>query len=424
MHTQRDWRALRALSWSTSLALATVPSLGAAQDSDGSEPEQTQASDESASIDWSNVRDRIRLAKAPVGRLAATYDGGVMVLDGRTLRVVADIPLEGFLRLGAAGDDRHIVVSTDDAFRFLDTGVQPGVWQWPSAPRLHDYQIQSNDPGHVTVNAGKTVLFSDGSGVAQIFSSQAFGDVLPSYEEWVAPAPHHGVVVALDGPDGVLLVTVGTEEARNGAAVLNAQHEVIASSDQCPGVHGESVAADGVAALGCEDGVLVYRDGEFHKLQSPDVYGRIGNHAGDEHSKYILGDYKTDREAELERPLRVSIVDTQALTLKIVDLPASYTFRSLGRGPDGEGIVLGTDGALHVIDPEAAAVVDSFPVISAWEESLEWQEPRPTLRVIDNYAYVTEPSQSALHVVNLRDGSIVRSAELPHVPNELSGVTH
>jgi hypothetical protein len=326
--------------------------------------------------------------------------------------------------LGAAGDDRHIVVSTDDAFRFLDTGVEPGRRMRPSAPKLHDYQIDSDHPGHVTVNGGKTVLFSDGSGIAQIFPSHALGESLPSYEQWLAPAPHHGVVLALDGPDGVLLVTVGTEEARSGAAVLNAQHEVIASSEQCPGVHGESVAAHGVAALGCQDGMLLYRDGVFHKLQSPDAQGRIGNHAGDEHSQYILGDYKTDPDAELERPLRVSIVDTEALTLKLVELPASYSFRSLGRGPDGEGLVLGTDGALHVIDPEGAQVVDALPVISAWEESLEWQDPRPTLRVIGHYAYVTEPSQSALHVVDLDTGSIVRSALLPHVPNELSGVTH
>ena len=409
MQRQSGWRALRALS----LVLASAPSLAAAQ-----------APDEESSQSCEDVRERIRLARAPVGRLAATYDGGVLVLDGRTLNVVADIPLAGFLRLGAAGDDRHIVVSTDDAFRFLDTGVVPGRRARPSAPKLHDYQIDSDHPGHVTVNAGLTVLFSDGSGIAQIFPPDALGDALPSFEEWVAPAPHHGVVVALEGPDGKLLVTVGTEEARSGAAVLNDKHEVIASSDRCPGVHGESVAADGVVALGCEDGVLLYRDGAFHKLQSPDAYGRIGNQAGDEHSKYILGDYKTDPEAELERPLRVSIIDTEALSLKLVDLPASYTFRSLGRGPNGEAIVLGTDGALHVIDPEAAAVVDSFPVIGAWEESLEWQDPRPTLRVIDHYAYVTEPSQSALHIVDLDTGSVVHSAELPHVPNELSGVTH
>jgi len=408
MHKQPGWGALRALS----LVLASAPSLAAAQ----ADEQDSQACDD--------ARERIRLAQAPVGRLAATYDGGVLVLDGRTLQVVADIPLEGFLRLGAAGDDRHIVVSTDDAFRFLDIGVEPGRRVRPSAPKLHDYQIASDHPGHVTVNAGLTVLFSDGSGTAQIFPSDTLGDAPPSFEVWNAPAAHHGVALALEGPDGTLLVTVGTEETRSGAAVLNAEREVIASSDQCPAVHGESIAADGVAALGCEDGMLLYRDGAFHKIQSPDVFGRIGNHAGDEHSKYILGDYKTDPEAELERPLRVSIIDTEAFSLKLVDLPASYTFRSLGRGPGGEALVLGTDGALHVIDPEAAEVVDSFPVIDAWEESLEWQDPRPTLRVIDHYAYITEPSQSTLHVVDLDTGRVVRSAELPHVPNELSGVTH
>ena len=67
----------------------------------------------------------------------------------------------------------------------------------------------------------------------------------------------------------------------------------------------------------------------------------------------LLGDYKTDPDAELERPTRVSLIDTRDASLRLVDLGTSYSFRSLGRGPEGEALVLGTDGALHVLDPES-----------------------------------------------------------------------
>jgi len=103
--------------------------------------------------------------------------------------------------------------------------------------------------------------------------------------------------------------------------------------------------------------LLVYKNGAITKVQSPDAYGRIGNQAGSEESDIVLGDYKTDKDAELERPQRVSLTNTTTSELKLVDLGTSYTFRSLGRGPHGEALVLGTDGAIHVIDPNTGRAV-------------------------------------------------------------------
>lgn len=72
-------------------------------------------------------------------------------------------------------------------------------------------------------------------------------------------------------------------------------------------------------------------------------------------SAVVLGDYKTDPDAELERPERISLVDNATAELKIVELGASYSFRWLGRGRHGEALVLRTDGALHVLDPDSGA---------------------------------------------------------------------
>ena len=56
-------------------------------------------------------------------RIAATYDGGVLVLDATTLETVADIELAGFNRVNPAGDGRHVLVSTEEGFQVLDTGA-------------------------------------------------------------------------------------------------------------------------------------------------------------------------------------------------------------------------------------------------------------------------------------------------------------
>lgn len=45
----------------------------------------------------------------------------------------------------------------------------------------------------------------------------------------------------------------------------------------------------------------------------------------------VLGDYKTDPDAELERPERISLVDAATAELKIMEL--DYSSRWLGRGP-------------------------------------------------------------------------------------------
>ena len=151
--------------------------------------------------------------------------------------------------------------------------------------------------------------------------------------------------------------------AENGAELLR--------NEECPGVHGEAVAGEETVIVGCEDGMLIYKDGAFTKIASPDPYGRMGNQAGSDDSPVILGDYKVDKDADLERPTRISLVNTDTGQLQLVDLGASYSFRSLGRGPAGEALVLGTDGALHVIDPLTGNKTGSIPVVPAWEEPTE-----------------------------------------------------
>ncbi|OKI76986.1 hypothetical protein AMK11_32450 [Streptomyces sp. CB02414] len=95
--------------------------------------------------------------------------------------------------------------------------------------------------------------------------------------------------------------------------------------------------------------------------------------AGSDVSPILLGDHKTDPEAELERPTRISLIDTRTAEMRLVDLGTSYSFRSLARGPHGEALVLGTNGVLHVIDPETGKVEKKIDAVG------DWTEPRPGL---------------------------------------------
>ncbi|GAA4661867.1 zinc metallochaperone AztD [Streptomyces chumphonensis] len=351
-------------------------------------------------------------AKATVeDPLVATFDGGLFILEGETLELADTIDMPGFNRINPAGDDHHLFVSTDSGFRVLNAAEK----------RLTDIAYEGAEPGHVVRHAGRTVLFTDGTGEVNVLDPAALAEgEKPDGRSYTSAEPHHGVAVELE--NGELLSTVGTEEKRTGMLVLDAENKEIGRSEDCPGVHGEAAAQGEAIAVGCEDGVLVYKDGEFTKIDSPDVYGRIGNQAGSDASPVLLGDYKSDPDAELERPTRVSLIDTETAELRLVELGTSYSFRSLGRGPHGEALVLGTNGALHVIDPETGTVEKEIPVVDAWREPLDWQEARPTLFVRDHTAYVSEPGERAVHAVDLESGEKTASVTLPQPTNELSGV--
>ncbi|MGW5067880.1 zinc metallochaperone AztD [Streptomyces cyaneofuscatus] len=349
-------------------------------------------------------------AAAVENPIVASYDGGLYVLDGETLKLAKTIELPGFNRVNPAGDKDHVVVSTDSGFRVFDATRQ----------KFTDAEFKGTKPGHVVRHGGKTVLFTDGTGEVNVFDPAALSDgKKPESRTYTSAKPHHGVAIELVG--GELVTTLGTEEKRTGALVLDKDNKEIARAENCPGVHGEAAAQGEVVGFGCEDGVLLYKDGEFTKVDAPGDYARTGNQAGSDASPVLLGDYKTDPDAELERPTRISLIDTRTAKMKLVDLGTSYSFRSLARGPHGEALVLGTNGILHVIDPETGKVEKKIEAVGDWTEPLDWQQPRPTLFVRDHTAYVSDPGKRQLHSIDLESGKKLASVTLPKGTNELSG---
>ncbi len=351
-------------------------------------------------------------------RVALSYPGGVLVLDGESLETLGDFSSEEFTRLNSAGDGRHVMVTTSAGFQVLDAGT-PG-----AEPELTDLVFPASKPGHVVTHGGKTVLYADGTSDSTIFDTDALlasTDELPAVETIPGVEAHHGVSIALE--DGSFVTTVGNADGRTGIVVKDASGATIAENATCPGVHGEGTAKDEVVVFGCENGAIVFDGGQITKVDAPDQpYGRMGNIFPTDTSALVLGDYKDDRDAEGYLLHRVAVIDTAAKTQTVVDMPAGteYTFRDLARGPGDLGYILASDGAIHVFDLEKGVFTDAFPVIDAWEGPAEWQDAHPAIKVSGDIAYVTEPAKNAVHAVDLTTGKVVTSATLAVTPNEIA----
>lgn len=350
-------------------------------------------------------------------RIAVSLDGEVGVLDADTLELIETFPSDDFTRVNPVGDGRHVLVTTAEGFQVLDT----------AAPALTDTVFEADAAGHVVRHADKTVLFSDGWGETTIFDTDALLEsdgALPEVRQYESEAPHHGVSIVL--ADGTLLTTVGTADSRSGAVALEPHddhyHE-LAISDQCPEIHGEGTATDEVAVFGCQNGALLFKDGEFLKLDAPDDFGRMGNAYVAEDDPIVVGDYKNDPDDEGYLLNSIALIDTANETYTVQDLgDVEFTWRGAGRGPGGLFFMLGTDGAIHSLDPATGEFTDDeFPIIDPWEGPDDWQTPHPGMITAGDVAYVTDIDGQRLVSVDLTTGDILAEGEeLSSLPNEVA----
>ncbi|WP_221584796.1 zinc metallochaperone AztD [Microbacterium sp. G2-8] len=349
-------------------------------------------------------------------RLVVSLAGEVAVLDAETLELVESLASEEFTRLNPAGDGRNVFVTTSEGFQVLDT----------TTPELTDLVFPAEAAGHVVRHGGKTVLYSDGWGETTIIDTDALltaGGAMPEVQQYEADEPHHGVSIVLE--DGTLLTTVGDESSRSGALALEPHddhfHEV-ASSDECPGIHGEGTAMNEAVVFGCENGALLYHDGEFEKFTAPDEYGRMGNAYVSETSPIIVGDYKHDPDAEGYFLHEVAVIDTAAHEYEVVELDGiEYTWRGVVRGPDDLAYILGSDGSIHVFDPSSGEITEEYPVIDAWESPTDWQEPHPAMTTDGSVAYIADVANDRVVSVDLATGDVLAESDaLPAAPNEMA----
>ncbi|MCT2008257.1 hypothetical protein M3C74_10100 [Micrococcus lylae] len=369
-------------------------------------------------------------------RILLSDDEGLTLLDAETGDVLKEQALAGFKRLSNAGNGKDIMVITEKGWEVFSTGIKKQAHgdhfhNYESEPGMTGVVFPGDHAGHVVTHNGKTNLFADGTGSINTFISddldKATPDLTPVTEDMTTDAAHHGV--ALELADGSVLTTEGNEDERHTVKVVDREGKEIAKTEDCPGVHGEAAAQqqDGkdVVVLGCENGPIVYRDGEFHKIDPGMEFQRSGNLAGSDDSSIVLGDYKVEKEPKeaVERTTKVALIDSVNDSMKVVDLGSSYWFRSLARGPEGEGVVLTYDGKLNVIDEESGEVVKKIDAIGEWEEKDDWQEPGPILKTAGDFAYVTDAENNKLVVIDLVKGEKVDEFALDGPVTEMAVVT-
>ena len=252
-------------------------------------------------------------------RIVISHADGLRAYDAKTGKVIGEDTMNAFLRLSDAGDNRHVMVTKGDSFLTYDTGrITKGHGDhnhyYTAEPSLGDAPIKAPHAGHVVHHDGFTALFSDGDGVAKIYKTEDMGkDDAQPVNTVDTGAAHHGVAVPLK--DGSVVITKGTEDERHTIQHLDKEGKVLTETTKCPGVHGEAAARNGNIFFGCEDGPVIFDGTKFHKVDASAYagaggYQRSGNAAGSEESDVILADNKTDKDAELERPTSVTLVDT------------------------------------------------------------------------------------------------------------------
>ncbi|MBD8507416.1 hypothetical protein HT102_13080 [Hoyosella sp. G463] len=359
---------------------------------------------------------------APVPRLAVASPTGVTVLDGTTLETAGTIAIEDLAAIKPAGDPRHVIAATADQFRVLDLATWTDSHgdhghSYTSEPRMLDVSFDAGKPAHVVAHAGRVVLFDDASGGIRSLAATDLGKEAPATLEYSAVEAHHGVAIELS--TGERIISIGDTEQRTGLLAQAPDGTELYRDETCPGVHGEATAAREAFLVGCEDGALVHRDGSFAKITSPTEPGRIGTAASHEDSPIVLTDYKDTEDGPLTT---VALVDTASMSIRTVELDTEYTSRSLARDADGHALVLGTDGAIHVIDPSTGELIRAIAVIDAWEAPESWRDPRPMLHAKGNTAYVSDPRGNSVHAIDLASEEI-RSTQLDATPTGLAAVT-
>lgn len=450
-HSAPQRRSTRTAAFSATLAAAAIaltacgadaapsgPTSAPSSASDGAESPSGEATAASSVSEEDRVDPtQTTEVSAVTPRILLSHEDGLTLLDAESGEVVKEQDVPGFTRLSNAGNGKDVLVTTGNGWEVFSTGIQAKahgdhVHNYESAPGMTGVTFPGEHPGHVVAHNGRTTLFADGTGAIRTFDSahldKATPDLMPVMTEAETEDPHHGV--ALELSDGTLFTTQGTEDSRNTLQVIDPKTgEVTAETDDCPGSHGEAAAqpteAGDVVVMGCENGPVVYRDGEFHKVDVETEYQRSGNLFGLHDSPIVLGDYKVEEEPKeaVERPTKIALIDTRTDELTTVDLGSSYWFRSLGRAEDGSAVVLTYDGEVNVIDEETGEVTAEYPVIEPWKEKDEWQEPGPILKVAGNIAYVTDAEAQKLVAVDLETGETVLEKDLEFAPVEMAVVT-
>ena len=301
------------------------------------------------------------------------------------------------------------------------------------ATSLMEVGTADESPIHVSVHAGWTSIFHDGTGRAALFEEHDLEEEYNDYEPvWMEAGLQQGAVLPLgeeyflvssNNPDYPATATSGLPL---GAEIRTLDNEVVydASNRSCPGMQGEAANHHGVA-LGCVGGVLFIEghDGEYEHefIDNPTEMNedaRIGTLWGHEDAAHFFGSASSSPEGDTGYD-GLWMIDAEGGEIAQV-MPSTDEKRGFGAAFDGHGeefFALSADGMLNVLNPETGEVEEAMQVVDAFDAATA-----PSFIVVGEMLYLSDRAGGRIIEFSVADGEIEREWSIGGEPGSLAFV--
>lgn len=260
-------------------------------------------------------------------------------------------------------------------------------------------------PTHVFARGNDLAFFNDQDGTVAWLDTRLLGISL-GYTEIQARQPDHGALAVVGDHMVVGLYETGEVDVYDRAG------RSVAQFGGCPGLHGQGALGDAVV-FGCSDGVLIVEalaGGVFTASKVANPRGsaegaRVGTVVTDPDAEVLIGNFGAG----------FAIILPQERSFSTVSLPAAFV---AGRFYDeGEAFVLlSADGVLRSIDPLTGTELAHLHLL----HEVGSGGARPSLTVLGEYAYVSDPEHRAIIEIDLHDFEVSREIAVPFVPASLA----
>lgn len=348
----------------------------------------------------------------------------VTALDLATGNVVDTFPLASPATLYTTEGAVFAVQGTGNQVSAIDSGIaiddhgDHGDLE-VTAPALVDVTLTGEKPAHFVEHGGKAAMFYDGSGKVDLFSPHAWAhDGTVETAQLDSGTAHHGVAVPWG--DFTLVSAANADDEKKpriGLNVFDKDGAVVGETHACPDLHGEATSGN-LVIVGCGDGVLIVSGSGEPKIEKlgydglPE--GKSTTFLGGVGMQYFLGNYGGDR---------VAIIDPADETpFRLVDLPTRRVHFAIDPAQPKFAYIFTEDGKLHQLDVIAGKIAQSLQVTGPYSMDGDWALPRPRIALAGDVVAVTDPNESAVHVIDIASFTEARSIEVKGAPYNIVAV--
>lgn len=381
----------------------------------------------------------------------------ILDLDSGETTHSFDVPKANPGLAGVSGG-RYVVVKTgDDAgtLRILDTGLiaeshGDHVDLDKAEPKLLDFATKGDRPAHVVSGQGQLALFYDGlrpwegksEPKAVMIATDSLARAKPEMTVWSSAAPQHGIAVPLGArqwllsvpnpayargddrsasprPGGFEILEQGKPSRTDGGWKRIASFDDPARPEaSCKLFHGYAPAPGARHVFGCAEGeggglLVLARASKGatagwsgRKLAYPDERrtSTLKSRAG---ARHLVGNYGL--KAPYDALLRIDPEAKALAAADVLPVPGGQAVCQFELSGNGNRLAnLTPDGRLRVYEVAPAwKEIATFDAVPAFDCAYGAKTPTPSLAVIGNSAFVSDPSGGRIreyHLDTLKQG--------------------